>query len=134
PEQAEKYEEVVRDRTLYRYWARVDLAMELLNNEVGFTDDQRRRLVKLLHEETNPPRTLGRNGYYVVLYQLSRIPEAKIKPVFEDFQWKVLKRQLDQGRGMEMFLKQNGFVPGDAPDAKKSGRPVDTKAAYAAPR
>src|SRR5262249_46643570 len=48
PEQLEKYEAVVRDRTLYRYWARVDLAMELLNNEVGFTDDQRRQLVKLL--------------------------------------------------------------------------------------
>jgi hypothetical protein len=122
PEQAEKHEEVLRDRTLYRYWARVDLAMELLNNQVGFTDDQRRQLVQLLHEETKPPRKLGQNDYYVVLYQLSRIPEAKLRPVFEDVQWRLLKRQLDQSRGMEMFLKQNGFVPGDEPDAhgKKS--------------
>ena len=116
PEQAVKHEAVVRDRTLYRYWARVDLAMELLNNEVGFTDDQRRQLVKLLTEETKPPRRLGDNDYYVVLYQLSKIPEAKIKPVFEDIQWRFLKRQLDQGRGMAMFLKQNGFVPGDEPE------------------
>ena len=116
PEQVEKHEAVVRDRTHYRYWARVDLAMELLNNEVGFTDDQRRQLVKLLHEETKPPRRLGQNDYYVVLYQLSRIPEDKIKPVFEDVQWRFLKRQLDQGRGMEMFLRQNGFVPADGPD------------------
>jgi hypothetical protein len=121
PEQVEKHEAVVHDRTLYRYWARVDLAMELLNNEVGFTDDQRRQLVKLLHEETKPPRRLGQNDYYVVLYQLSRIPEDKIKPVFEDVQWRFLKRQLDQGRGMEMFLRQNGFVPGDGPLPK--GRP-----------
>lgn len=116
PEQVVKHEAVSRDRTLYRYWARVDLAMELLNNQVGFTDDQRRQLVKLLTEETKPPRRLGDNDYYVVLYQLSKIPEAKIKPVFEDIQWKFLKRQLDQGRGMAMFLKQNGFVPGDEPE------------------
>lgn len=118
PEQAEKHERVVTDRLHYRYWARVDLAMELLNNEVGFTDDQRKQLVKLLHDETKPPRKMGQNDYYVVLYQLSRIPEAKIKPVFEDIQWRFLKRQLDQGRGMEMFLKQQGFLPGDEPDAK----------------
>jgi hypothetical protein len=118
PEQVEKHEEVVRDRVLYRYWARVDLAMELLNNEVGFTDDQRQQLVKLLHEETKPPRRLGEQDYYVVLYQLSRIPETKLKPVFEDFQWQSLKRQLEQGRGMEMFLKQNGFVGGDEPAGK----------------
>jgi hypothetical protein len=118
PEQVGKHEAVVRDRTLYRYWARVDLAMELLNNEVGFTDDQRRQVVKLLHEETKPPRRLGENDYYVVLYQLSKIPEAKIKPVFEDIQWRFLKRQLDQGRGMEMFLKQNGFVAADEPIPK----------------
>jgi hypothetical protein len=130
PDQVEKHEAVVLDRTLYRYWARVDLAMELLNNEVGFTDDQRRQLVKLLHEETKPPRRLGQNDYYVVLYQLSRIPEDKIKPVFEDVQWRFLKRQLDQGRGMEMFLKQNGFVPGDepAPRAKAQYRVPNVRA------
>jgi hypothetical protein len=130
PEQAEKHEEVVRDRTLYRYWARVDLALELLNNEVGYTDDQRRQLVKLLREETKPPRKLGQNDYYVVLYQLSLIPEAKIQPVFEDYQWRFLKRQLEQGRRMERSLKQNGFVPADESDAKdKAQRPVEPKAA-----
>ena len=128
PEQAEKHEKVVSDRMLYRYWARVDLAMELLNNEVGFTDDQRRQLVKLLHEETKPPRKMGQNDYYVVLYQLSRIPEGKIQPVFEDVQWRFLKRQLEQGRQMEMFLKQQGFVPGEEPAAKKEpARPIEKK-------
>ncbi len=120
PEQTARHEEVIHDRTLYRYWAKVDLAMELLNNEVGFTDEQRQKLLRLLKEETKPPRKLGENDYYVVLYQLSKIPEAKIKPVFEDIQWGFLKRQLDQGRGMGMFLKQNGFVAADEPDFKEA--------------
>lgn len=118
PEQAAKYEAVVRDRLLYRYWARVDLTLELLNNEVGFTDDQRQQLLRLLREETRPPRQLGQRDYYVVLYQLSRIPEAKLRAVFEDAQWRFLQRQLEQGRPLETFLKQNGFVPGDEPEAK----------------
>ncbi len=122
PEQVEKHEDVLRERVQYRYWARVDLAMELLNNEVGFTDDQRRQLVKLLEEDTRPPRRMGEQDYYVVLYQLSKIPEYKIKAVFEDFQWRTVKRQLDQGRGMEHFLKQNGFVDGDNPEAKETTR------------
>jgi hypothetical protein len=123
PEQTARHEEVIHDRTLYRYWAKVDLAMELLNNEVGFTDEQRQRIVRLLKEETQPPRKMGDNEYYVVLYQLSRIPEAKIKPVFDDFQWPFVKRQLEQGRGMGMFLKQNGFVPAEGPEPRANDAP-----------
>lgn len=111
PEQTARHKQVLLERTHYRYWAKVDLALEVVNNEVGFTDDQRAQMLKLLKEETKPPLKLGENDYYVVLYQLSRIPEARLKPVFDDYQWKYLKRQLDQGRGMAMFLKQNGFIP-----------------------
>jgi hypothetical protein len=122
PEQTARHDRVILDRTHYRYWAKVDLAMELLNNEVGFTDDQRQQMLTLLKEETKPPRKLGENDYYVVLYQLSRIPEARLKPVFDDIQWRFLKRQLDQGRGMGMFLKQNGFV---ADEGDKAGKTAD---------
>ena len=99
----------------YRYRARVDLAMELLNNSVGFTDEQRQRLVKLLAEETQPPRRLGQNDYYAVLYLMASLPEAKVKPIFDDVQYRSLRRQLDQARGMGMWLKQNGFVPDEEP-------------------
>ena len=121
-EQTAKHEQVVHDRLLYRYWARVDLAMELLNNTVGFTDEQRQRLVTLLAEETRPPRRLGQNDYYAVLYLLASLPEAKVKPIFEDVQYRSLRRQLDQARGLEMWLKQNGFVPDEEP-APKAGAP-----------
>jgi hypothetical protein len=112
-EQVVKQEKVARDRLLYRYWARVDLAMELLNNSVGFTDEQRQRLVKVLAEGTRPPRRLGQNDYYAVLYLLATLPEAKVKPIFDDVQYRSLRRQLDQARGLEAWLKQNGFVPAE---------------------
>jgi hypothetical protein len=115
PEQAAQRDKIVRDRLMYRYWARVDLAMELLNNSVGFTSDQRERLVKALAEGARPPRRLGQNDYYFVLYQLAMLPQAKVKPIFDDLQWRLLSRQLDQARGMEWWLKQNGFLLDEAP-------------------
>lgn len=125
PEQTTRHKQVLLERTHYRYWAKVDLAMEVLNNEVGFTDDQRVQMLKLLKEETKPPLKLGENDYYVVLYQLSRIPEARLKPVFDEIQWKYLRRQLDQGRGMAMFLKQNGFIPDEK--SVKAAPPVQDR-------
>ncbi len=118
PEQVVEHEKVVRDRFLYRYQARMDLAMEMLNNNVGFTDEQRERLFKLLAEETRPPKRLGQNEYYAILYVISTLPEAKVKPIFEDVQYRSLKRQLDQARGLGMWLKQNGFVPAGEAVAK----------------
>ncbi len=110
-EQAVQHEKVVHDRMMYRYWARVDLAMELLNNSVGFTDEQRQRLVKLLAEETRPPKRLGQNDYYAVLFLLASLPEAKVKPIFDDIQYRSLRRQLDQARGLGA-VAQTEWFPG----------------------
>lgn len=114
PEQHARHEQAARERMLFIYWAKVDLVLELLNNAVGFTTEQSERLRKLLAEETRPPKRLGQNDYYAVLYQLAMIPEVKLKPVFDDLQWRTLNRQLAQARGLEMWLKQNGFVPDEA--------------------
>ena len=82
---------------------------------MGYTTEQRDRLRKLLAEETRPPKRLGQNDYYAVLYQIALLPEAKVKPIFDDVQWRLLSRQLAQAKGMGMWLKQNGFVPDEAP-------------------
>jgi hypothetical protein len=52
-----------------------------------------------------------------VLVQASRLPEEKLKPLFDESQWKVLKKHLDQARGIEPFLKANGFHPDSDPAA-----------------
>jgi hypothetical protein len=134
-DQATQYQEVQRERTLYRYRARVDLALELLNNSVGFSAEQRERVLKLLVEETRPPKRLGQNDYYAVLYQMSKVPEPRLKAIFDDVQWRFVSRQLAQAKGLEMWLKQNGFVPDDAPEASAKENPVAKQAkAQARPR
>ena len=41
---------------------------------------------------------------------MSRIPEAQIRPLFDDLRWRLLSRQLQQAKGMEPFLKANGYL------------------------
>jgi hypothetical protein len=117
-DQLAKNEAAERERTLYRYHARLDLAVEMLNSSVGFSTDQRNRLLKLIDNEVRPPKRMGQNDYYAVLYLISRIPESKIKPIFNDHQWKMLDRSLTQAKGFEQWIKQSGFVPDDAPATK----------------
>ena len=85
--------------------------MAQLDQTVGFRDEQRRKLVELIMSETQTPTRFGQYDYYLVMYQAGQIAEAKLKPLFEDRQWALLNRQLNQMRGMEQFLRIQGLLP-----------------------
>jgi hypothetical protein len=110
-EQAGRYEGVLRDKRQFRYRAKVELIVASLDQSIGFSDEQRRKLVELILKETAPPRRFGQYDYWLVMYQASRIPTSELRPIFDDKQWGFVRRQLDQMRGMEQFLRQNGMLP-----------------------
>lgn len=66
----------------------------------------------LLLQETGPPRQFGQYDFYVVMVQMARIPEDKLKPLFDATQWRTMQRQLDGMRGMEQWLSQTGVLDG----------------------
>jgi hypothetical protein len=107
-EQSARYDQNQRDRRAFRYQAKVALAVAMLENAMPLRDEQRQQFIRLLMEETKPPRKSGQHDYYVIMWQASRLPEDKLKPLFDAAQWKVLSQQFTQMRGMEQFLKQNG--------------------------
>lgn len=111
--QAERFEGIAREKRLYRYRARVELAVSILDNYVGMTADQRHKLVAVLVDETKAPKKFGRYDYQVVVYQASKLAEAKLRPIFDDDQWRKVRRQMDQVKGMEAYLRTNGFLPWD---------------------
>ena len=74
-------------------------------------DDQRQQLTELLVTETTPSRVSGQYDYYYVMWQLSLIPEDRVKRLFDDVQWKVLAQALNQAKGMEAWLKRSGALP-----------------------
>ncbi len=106
-----RYQKVIEDKKRFRYRAKVELVVAQLDQTVGFRDEQRRKLVELILSETQPPTRFGQYDYYLVMYQAGKIDEAKLKSLFEERQWALLNRQLNQMRGMEQFLRNQGLLP-----------------------
>jgi hypothetical protein len=110
PEQAVRYEQIDRERRVFRYRARVELSVAQLDAVVGLRDEQRRRLVQLILDKTRPPKSFGQFGNYVVLIQMSRLPEETLKSIFLAEQWREVQRRLIQAKRMMPALKQNGVI------------------------
>lgn len=87
--------------------------MVQLNKSLGLSDDQRQRLVELLVDDTRPPKKYGQGVNWFVLNQASSIPESRIKPIFNDIQWKIFSRQLVEANRMQKWLRGNGVVVDD---------------------
>lgn len=85
---------------------------------------QHRRLERLLTSEIRPPRRLGGSTYAYVMYQLSRLPEADVRPIFRDSQWKFLHELLMSWNKAEKFLENDGFVLDESPAERRRWRPA----------
>ncbi len=109
-EQQEKYQVVLNDRRRFRYQAAAEVALHNLSNTLGLRHDQHEAIFKLITEETQPPLSFGQYDQYFVFYSLAKLPNAKLKPLLDDRQWKLLQPHLQQGRGMESTLMQQGMI------------------------
>ncbi len=109
-EQHEKYQIVLDDRRRFRYQAAAEVALHNLSNTIGLLHDQHEAIFKLIIEETQPPLTFGQYDQYFVFFSLAKLPNAKLKPLLDDRQWKLLQPHLQQGRGMEPTLMQQGMI------------------------
>ena len=110
-EQLSKYSQIDGERRKFQYRAKVELVVAMLENALPLRDEQRQKVITLIVEETKPPRSFGQQqDYYIVMWNISKIPEKTIKPLFNDAEWKVLNQQFAQVRGLEQWLKQSGAL------------------------
>ena len=105
------YQQQEQDRRKFRHRAAAELALTTFEFGVPLTDDQRQKFLKLILEECEPPKSFGQMDDYVVLYQASKLDRKKLKPIFDDAQWRALEDTLRRVSGMEAMLKERGFVP-----------------------
>ena len=110
-EQFLKYARADDERRRFHHESRIRLVVMMLDQYSPVTAEQREKLTDLLRRETKPLRQSGQYDYYAMMYQVSQIPEARLKPLLDDIQWPVFHQQLGQMRGMEQWLKQNGLLP-----------------------
>lgn len=120
PEQVTRFEQITRDRTKFRYQAAVDSMVSRLSAVLGLTVEQGRKLSRLIVEQTRPPKSLGRQEFYAIMHHAALVPEAKYREILDEPQMRVLNRQLQRMRGLEQFLKGQGYVPDDTPIETKT--------------
>jgi hypothetical protein len=110
PEQLVRYEQLERERRVWRYRARVEMCVAQFDAVLGLRDDQRRRLVQLILNKTRPPKHFGQSDRLLVLVQMSRLPEEDLKSILDPAQWPEMRRRLVNARRMLPALKQNGLI------------------------
>ncbi len=110
-EQYLRYEQVNAARSDFRHRAMIELTINVIEQGVPLQQTQRKQLLELLVAETTPSRRPGQYDYYLILWQLSRLPEQRLRAILDDVQWKVLHQQLNQAKGMEAWLKRQGMLP-----------------------
>ena len=65
----------------------------------------------------------GRHELQVVLFQMARLPEASVKNILDDEQWRALSPRLEQWKVREQLLRANGYLPADtAPGCDANSR------------
>jgi hypothetical protein len=117
-EQFVRYKTDRLNRSRFPYGEAVYQAARKLQTSLSLSMDQRQRLEKLLLEETRAPKKIGRNSVYsLVIFQASRIPEARLKPIFTEAQWQLVNQQMAAWRwgNGEALFEESGYVFADKP-------------------
>jgi hypothetical protein len=111
-------------RNQNRYAVTIDWFIAHIDKGLGLRATQRKRLAELL-KETRPPRRFGSGDYYYLMYRAAQVDEEKVKPIFDDIQWKIFSTQLNQARGMQQWLKNNGLLEDEPQDAARERKLVE---------
>jgi hypothetical protein len=82
----------------------------MLEQAMPLRQSQRRELIALLEKETSPPKKGGQYEAYLILNQMTHVPEAKLKAILSDTQQRVLGVQVIQFATYLANLRQSGMV------------------------
>ena len=93
-DQLARIEATIRQENMLRYRDAVKQAAHSLAGLANLSALQTDELSNLILAETRPPRRFGQSEYAMVMLQLSRLPESKLKPIFLEAQWKLLKQHI----------------------------------------
>ena len=123
-DQLDRIDAVDRHTNMRLYRDAVTQATRGLAGLANLSTKQTEELSNLILAETRPPRRFGQSDYALVMFQASRLPESKLKPIFLEAQWKLLKQHVESWNDAEQFLESEGFVFDDRPASSKTQPPA----------
>ncbi len=109
-EQLSKHRAALDDRLRLRHRSNIEGAIRDIERHVVIKIPQQEALVELLISEIPPPKSSHDYDETLVKYQLSRIPEQKLRPIFEEDQWPQVCQVLEGFRAFEAALFERGLI------------------------
>jgi hypothetical protein len=110
-EQRRRYDAADADRKSARHRTNVEAALRVLERGNALTPEQRRNVLALLIQETKPAQQTTSQEQQLILIQLARVAEQKLKPLLEAEQWQRMSALLNRYQAMEPQLRQAGILP-----------------------
>lgn len=110
PEQLEAAEKAERERRQRRHEASIGMLITGLEQFTPMTATQRDELRKLLLEHSKPATRSSQYDRYMLLYQISTVPEDKLKALLDEAQWKSLAPALRNGKAYKQMLEMQGLL------------------------
>jgi hypothetical protein len=102
------------DQRRLHYEGHTQAVIETLQKKLSLNDSQVVALRQLARTDTRPPLRWGEADNFsahVVLNHIGMIPDEKLKRIFNDEQWRQMNVELREARGMEKFLRGQGWLP-----------------------
>ena len=99
PEQWAIREKSIRNASDVQHRSTIHWAVGSLDIWLQLGAERRGRLERLLLSRTLPPRKFGEYDYYGLVFQVSKIPEKELRPLFDDGQWQKIGLQFAERGG-----------------------------------
>jgi hypothetical protein len=119
PDQLARYQRIDHDRRQFQHRAGVHMTVLRLSTALGLSAEQRRRLEQLLLTETRPGRitepAFPAACFLLVYTQMNRITEAKLRPLFNPWQWRTMQHKLKELPRYAAMLKPEWLAADEAP-------------------
>lgn len=77
---------------------------------LSLRDEQKQTLKKFFSREIPPPPYSNSLSYHYLTYRLAKLPEEKVRPLFDEEQWVSLSQLLAQAGRYEQLLTANGLL------------------------
>lgn len=116
-EQIPQYEAHAAERRAFRHRANVEVTIAIIEQNIPLGEEQRRALIALVANDTKPARKSSDYDMNLIMFQMGRLPEEKLKGLLDKTQWKVVNQLLAQYKGWEQIFRQQGLWPDDADKA-----------------
>ncbi len=123
PKFAEKY---LADQKLQRdqqYETYVTQSVQNLTQFLTLREDQKDKLKALIRSDIAPLRQLNQQAYVYVMYQLSRMPDDRLKQVLDETQLGKLGQIRANAAAYEQHLRNSGLWPGEVDEDGQEASP-----------